>query len=658
MFEDRTLSYRELNEHADRLANLLRAQGVGPDRIVGVFVERGLSLVIACLGVLKAGGAYLPLDPSYPRERLNFMIADSGVRHVVTQPALMARLPADVTPIDVDDRALPDASRARSSRQAADALAPPPSAAEQLAYVIYTSGSTGQPKGVLVEHRNVVNFFAGMDEVIPHQPGDVWLSVTSLSFDISVLELFWTLARGLTVVVYHDRVRESDEAAPEITGVVPRIAPATSRSKPIQFSLFMWGAQDTASTQMYSLMLEAARFGDQHGFAAIWTPERHFHAFGGAYPNPSVTGAALAAITQRIQIRAGSCVVPLHHPARVAEEWSVVDNLSGGRVGISFASGWQPDDFLLQPANYRDNKRVMAESIDQVRRLWRGEELGFPGPLGQEVRIRTQPRPVQAELPFWITAAGHPDTFKLAGRSGANILTHLLGQSIDEVSEKIAMYRAARAEAGLDPKTGVVTLMLHTHIGESIEAVRARVREPMKAYLRSSVHLIKGFAWAFPAFKRPSGTAANPNDIDIGGLSEEELDAVLEFAFERYFETSGLFGTPESCLAIIQKLSAIDVDDVACLIDFGVADAQVRSGLEQLARLQTLAQQPPSAATTFGHDGAFSLASQIRKRGVTHMQCTPALMRMARSDDDARAAIDSVAHLLIGGEAFPLNLAE
>src|SRR6201999_1935893 len=154
--------------------------------------------------------------------------------------------------------------------------------------------------------------------------------------------------------------------------VVPRPT-ARPGAAPIAFSLFMWGAQDSASANMYALMLAAARFGDAHGFAAIWTPERHFHAFGGAYPNPSVTGAALAAITQRLQIRAGSCVVPLHHPARVAEEWAVVDNLSGGRVGISFASGWQPDDFLLAPQNYRDNKRAMSELIDQVRRLWRGE---------------------------------------------------------------------------------------------------------------------------------------------------------------------------------------------------------------------------------------------------------------------------------------------
>src|SRR5213078_4517214 len=115
-----------------------------------------------------------------------------------------------------------------------------------------------------------------------------------------------------------------------------------------------------------------ARFADRHGFAAVWTPERHFHPFGGLYPNPSVTGAAVAVATERVRIRAGSVVAPLHHPLRIAEEWSVVDNLSGGRVGISFASGWQPNDFVLAPDSYTDRKNIMLRGIEEVRRLWRG----------------------------------------------------------------------------------------------------------------------------------------------------------------------------------------------------------------------------------------------------------------------------------------------
>ena len=110
----------------------------------------------------------------------------------------------------------------------------------------------------------------------------------------------------------------------------------------------------------------------------MWTPERHFHAFGGLYPNPAVTGAAVAAVTERIKIRAGSVVLPLQNSIRVAEEWSVVDNFSKGRVGISFASGWQINDFVLAPHNYATRKEVMLREIETVRQLWRGETLARP----------------------------------------------------------------------------------------------------------------------------------------------------------------------------------------------------------------------------------------------------------------------------------------
>jgi natural product biosynthesis luciferase-like monooxygenase protein len=110
-------------------------------------------------------------------------------------------------------------------------------------------------------------------------------------------------------------------------------------------------------------LLEGARFADQNGFVAVYTPERHFHAFGGPYPNPSVSGAAVAAVTKNISVRAGSCVLPLHHPARVAEEWAMIDNLTAGRVGLAIASGWQPDDFVLRPENAPpNNKRPSARA--------------------------------------------------------------------------------------------------------------------------------------------------------------------------------------------------------------------------------------------------------------------------------------------------------
>jgi natural product biosynthesis luciferase-like monooxygenase protein len=636
-FRGDDLSYAELNGRANALARELIAAGAQPDQLIGVMVQRSAELLIATLGVMKAGAAYVPLDPAYPSDRIKYMLQDSNARLVVTQSGLASAVPDGVKSVFVD--------RLGEGVEQNVAVGV---RSDNLAYVIYTSGSTGLPKGVMVEHRNVVNFFSGMDDVIPNEGGKVWLSVTSLSFDISVLELFWTLARGFTIVLH----RDDDKAGPG------EGAEAAS-TRPVDFSLFLWGADDQATSSKYELMLHAGRFGDVSGFSAVWTPERHFHAFGGPYPNPAVTGAALAAVTSKLQIRAGSCVVPLHHPVRVAEEWAVVDNLSGGRAGISFASGWQPDDFLLRPESYKDNKRVMVEAIDQVRRLWRGEALTFQNGMGKEVSIVSQPRPVQKELPYWVTTAGNPETFRIAGESGANLLTHLLGQSLQELEGKLRVYREARAAAGYDPSTGIVSLMLHTYVGESEAVVKERARQPMKDYLRTSVNLIKGFAWAFPAFKKPA--KGGGDELDVGGLSDEDLDTILEFAFERYYEHSGLFGTPETCLATIDRVRAIGVDDVACLIDFGIPTPQVKQGLEYLGRLKRLVDERSAevANARAGADqggGDFGLAGLCGAHSISHMQCTPALMRMALMDEDTKRALLAIPHLMLGGEALPLDL--
>jgi len=192
VFRDQKLTYRELDEKAQRVAARLGELGAAPDGIVAICTERSLEMMVGLLGILKSGAAYLPLDPAFPVERMQFMLDDSGVPIVVTQDHLAVRF------TDARTRAV----SIRSMWDEPKIVELPPSSVKShnLAYVIYTSGSTGKPKGVMVEHRNVSNFFSGMDQVIGREPG-VWLAVTSISFDISVLELFWTLARGFTVVV-------------------------------------------------------------------------------------------------------------------------------------------------------------------------------------------------------------------------------------------------------------------------------------------------------------------------------------------------------------------------------------------------------------------------------------------------------------------------
>ena len=628
--KDTEISYATLNEHANRVAHVLRGMGVVPDTMVGLHCHRGLDLIAGALGILKAGGAYLPLDPDYPQDRLAHYLSDSGAAVVITESALRPSLPetrADILVIDRDQRLAP-----------ASTDNPAPSATpESLAYVIYTSGSTGVPKGVMVEHRNVLNFYAGMDAVVPDRDDATWLAVTSLSFDISVLELFYTMARGITVVLPGSSQR----------GIISG-GPARKGSDGMDFSIYYWGNDDGVGRDKYRLLLEGAKFADEHGFCAVWTPERHFHAFGGPYPNPSVTGAAVAGVTKQIGVRAGSCVAPLHHPARIAEEWAVIDNLTNGRAGLAIASGWQPDDFVLRPENTPpDNKPAMFEAIDQVRKLWRGEAVAFPRKDGQMHEVVTQPRPVSAELPIWVTTAGNPETWREAGRNGANVLTHLLGQSIDEVSEKIGIYRHALREAGYIPDDFTVTLMLHTCLAETRDRAREIAREPMKDYLRSAAGLIKQYAWAFPAFKRPEGVKT-PFELNLGDLSEDDLEGILDFAFERYFNESGLFGTIDDAMARVDQLKAIGVSEIACLIDYGIDTDQVLDGLNPLAEVVRRSAPSPEH-----HDEDYSIAAMLARRNVTHMQCTPSMARMIAMDDDARAQLQGLRHLFLGGEALP-----
>jgi amino acid adenylation domain-containing protein len=190
-----SISYAHLNEKANQLAHSLIEMGVGPDMGVGVALDRSLEMMIALLGILKAGGAYLPLDVTYPQERLRYMIEDSGIPILLTQERHAEQFTQEnLKPVylDRDWKTIAGYSRENPVTGVNPA---------HLAYVIYTSGSTGNPKGVMVEHRNAVNFFTGMNQVLEQNPAGVWLAVTSLSFDISVLELFWTLTRGFKVVL-------------------------------------------------------------------------------------------------------------------------------------------------------------------------------------------------------------------------------------------------------------------------------------------------------------------------------------------------------------------------------------------------------------------------------------------------------------------------
>ena len=342
----------------------------------------------------------------------------------------------------------------------------------------------------------------------------------------------------------------------------------------MKFSLFYFdGDGSIARPNQYQLLIESAKFADQNGFTAVWTPERHFHAFGGLYPNPCVTGAALAIATENVQLRAGSVVMPLHHPVRVAEDWAVVDNLSNGRAAIAFASGWTMDEFILSRAPHASRKANMWRGIQEVQQLWRGEAVNFQDATGKIVSVRSLPRPIHPQLPTWITCQS-TETFIEAGRLGANILTSLLGGSLEQLVPKIQQYKKSLSKHGHDPDSKIVSLMLHTFLGSDIEKVKDDVRQPFCEYLKTHYGLLENLA---------KGMGLS---ISLKDFSDDDLDSLLLFGVEGFMNGRSLIGTPESCLPFISKLVQAGINEVACLIDFVQDVDRVINALSYLKQLK------------------------------------------------------------------------
>ncbi|MDB9527373.1 LLM class flavin-dependent oxidoreductase [Oscillatoria sp. CS-180] len=342
----------------------------------------------------------------------------------------------------------------------------------------------------------------------------------------------------------------------------------------MDFSLFYFdGDGSVARPNQYQLLIESAKFADHNGFTALWTPERHFHAFGGLYPNPCVTSAALAMTTANVQIRAGSVVMPLHHPVRIAEDWAVVDNLSNGRVAIAFASGWTMDEFILSRTPHASRKAQMWRGIQQVQQLWQGKAVDFQDAAGKTVSTRSLPRPIQPQLPTWITCQS-TETFIEAGRLGANILTSLLGGSLEQLAPKIQAYKQSLSKHGHDADSKTVSLMLHTFLGSERDQVKTDVRQPFCDYLKTHYGLLENLA---------KGMGLS---ISLEDFSDDDLDSLLLFGVEGFMNDRSLIGTPETCLPFLQKLAQAGVTEVACLIDFIQDFDRVMQALPYLKQLK------------------------------------------------------------------------
>ena len=398
------------------------------------------------------------------------------------------------------------------------------------------------------------------------------------------------------------RIGVKGAQAPAVPSAKPAraTAPITTPAAPPEAALprlsVMFFAAESVDSDPYGLVIEAARRADAAGFEAVWLPERHFDRFGGPYPNPAVLAAAVTQVTSRIRIRAGSVILPLHDPLEVAEAWAMVDRLSHGRVDMAFGSGWNPNDFALSPDTFADAKGVLRARLDEMRQLWAGGSAKRRSGKGEPIDVTPHPRPLQPDLKVWLASTGNPETFAWAGRAGFNVLTMVLGGSMDDVAERLRIYREARRDAGLDPAAGRVTLMLHAYCDPDPARTLARVKGPMTSYVRGALD---------------QHARAAPGAGEIDGA---QRDRIADFAFQRYLRTASLIGTLDECRDMMRRVAAIGVDEIACLLDFGLPATEVLEGLDRLASLSGGVAAPVVSTTS-------SADADARKAAVVGMAC-------------------------------------
>lgn len=344
------------------------------------------------------------------------------------------------------------------------------------------------------------------------------------------------------------------------------------RERGPKFSIFFFSDMATGD-ELYDLLFSCAEFADKNSFEAIWVPERHFHPFGGSYPNPSILAAAVASRVKNIRVCAGSVLAPLHHPLRIAEEWAVVDHISSGGIGLALASGWQKQDFVFNPEGFESRREVTLKRVEQLRELWSGASLAFEGPDGEELKLRSFPAPKSNQLPLWLTAASNPETWLAAARSGCGVLTGLMEQSYSQLAERIVLYRSERERVGLNPDDGRVTLMVHTFIGEDDGHAKEMAKPALSDYLYNHMSLYS------------LSLAANKSNV-VEKITEKDRHELVELGIQRYFEEAALIGGIDKVEKFVTKLSAIGVDEIATLVNFGIPEAEVLAGLERVAILQ------------------------------------------------------------------------
>ncbi|HEV8169581.1 MAG TPA: amino acid adenylation domain-containing protein, partial [Pyrinomonadaceae bacterium] len=407
VFGEQRLSYRELNERANKLARYLQRLGVGPKSLVGICIERSVEMIVGLLGILKAGGAYVPLDTSYPQERIALMLDDARVEVLVTQSNQLNQVPKHKAKVVCLDRDWQEIDRERGDNFDANV------SADNAAYVIYTSGSTGQPKGVVVSHQNVLRLFDATKSWFDFSQRDVWTLFHSYAFDFSVWELWGALVHGGRLVIVPYFVSRTPEAFREL---LHREGVTVLNQTPSAFRQLMFVEESAGEAERLNLRLVI--FGGEALEPQTLRP--WLERYGDERPQLvnmyGITETTVHVTYRRIRMAdlesgrrsvIGDAILDLHVyvldqyqqpvPVGVAGELCVAGD--GLARGYLHQPGLTAERFLPDPFGSSAGARLYR-SGDLVRQL-SDSEIEYLGRIDQQVKIRgfrVEPGEIEATL--------------------------------------------------------------------------------------------------------------------------------------------------------------------------------------------------------------------------------------------------------------------
>ena len=238
--------------------------------------------------------------------------------------------------------------------------------------------------------------------------------------------------------------------------------------------------------QFYEELSEAVRLADRTGWDRVWVSEHHFHYYGGASPNPAMMLQGWARETKRIRLGTGIVLLPLNHPLRSAEDYALVDQMSGGRLDFGVGRGYLPHEFAGFNVGQDATLGKFDEAFDIIKKAWTGEPFAYDGKHYKFAKLRVEPQPFQKPVPIWVACSRSKDSFDAAGREGACLMMNQYPMTVPQMKERFAWYKDAYAAAGHDPKKREAMMSMFLNIGDSedeaIDEAKLGVQEHANLY--------------------------------------------------------------------------------------------------------------------------------------------------------------------------------